>query len=218
MSDKIKAQYKALAEPFDSTVEKQLKKGGASLTYIPVSEVIARFNKVIGVQNWTMQLIHIERNLLTPDQVVAHVRLTVNFVDENGTVYTVSRDGIGGQKVKMQKSDGEPVDLGDEFKGATSDAFKKAAQGFGVALYLARDEEALYLEEQANVLPVSQEYQDFMGLVETLNAADKKLLNVFWEKEGGGRAKPKPHDYDPGDLALLKAEAIRLKLDGEYVS
>ena len=47
----------ALSEPFPSEVEKQLKKGGASLTYIPVSEVITRLNKVLGVDMCLMRLL-----------------------------------------------------------------------------------------------------------------------------------------------------------------
>jgi hypothetical protein len=57
----------------------------------------------------------------------------------------VTKDGFGGQKIKRTKA-GEIVDLGDEFKGAFSDALKKAAQQFGVALYLARSDEALSIE------------------------------------------------------------------------
>ena len=47
----------SLSEPFPSEVEKQLKKGGASLTYIPVSEVITRLNKVLGVDMWSYEII-----------------------------------------------------------------------------------------------------------------------------------------------------------------
>jgi hypothetical protein len=53
------------------------------------------------------------------------------------TVGDITRDGVGGQTIK-RKRDGGIVDLGDEYKGAVSDALKKAAQSFGVGLYLAR--------------------------------------------------------------------------------
>jgi hypothetical protein len=57
------------------------------------------------------------------------------------TVGDVTRDGVGGQTIK-RKRDGGIVDLGDEYKGAVSDALKKAAQSFGVGLYLARGHSA----------------------------------------------------------------------------
>ena len=41
--------YQLLTEPFPQEMEKKLNKGGTSLTYIPVSEVINRLNKIIGV-------------------------------------------------------------------------------------------------------------------------------------------------------------------------
>jgi hypothetical protein len=43
---------------------------------------------------------------------------------------------------------GGPVDLGDEFKGASSDALKKCVSHLGVGLYLSRDEEMVALEEE----------------------------------------------------------------------
>jgi hypothetical protein len=118
----------ALSAPFPKEVERQLDKGGITLTYIPVSEVIVRLNEVFGVTGWSYTQIKCERDFLDPDFLVAHVRLTVG---------ATTRDGVGGQKIKRMKS-GDIVDLGDEYKGAVSDALKKAAQSFGVGLYLAR--------------------------------------------------------------------------------
>ena len=47
-------------------------------------------------------------------------------------------------------------------KGAVSDALKKAAQHFGVGLYLARSEESRHLEyvEEQAVSPISSEHFD----------------------------------------------------------
>lgn len=118
----------ALSAPFPKEVERHLDKGGTSLTYIPVSEVIARLNEVLGVFGWCYTLEQCKRDATDPDFLVAHVRMTVG---------DTTRDGVGGQKIKRTRA-GEIVDLGDEYKGAVSDALKKAAQSFGVGLYLAR--------------------------------------------------------------------------------
>ena len=122
----------ALSAPFPKEVEKQLDKGGATLTYIPVSEVIVRLNEVFGVLGWSYTLVKCARDVLDPDFLVAHVSMTVG---------DVTRDGVGGQKIKRTRA-GDILDLGDEYKGAVSDALKKAAQSFGVGLYLARGHSA----------------------------------------------------------------------------
>ena len=152
----------SLSEPFPSEVEKQLKKGGASLTYIPISEVITRLNKVLGVDMWSYEIVKCERDALDPDYIVAHVRLSATFVPtEKAPNIIVTKDGIGGQKIKRTRN-GDILDLGDEMKGAVSDALKKAAQHFGVGLYLARSEESRHLEyaEEQAVSPISSEHFD----------------------------------------------------------
>lgn len=118
----------ALSAPFPKEVERQLNKGGATLTYIAVSEVIVRLNEVLGVFGWSYTIIECSRDTLDPDFLVAHVSMTVG---------DVTRDGVGGQKINRNKA-AEILDLGDDYKGAVSDALKKAAQSFGVGLYLAR--------------------------------------------------------------------------------
>ena len=86
-----------LSEPFPPEVERQLKKGGTTLTYIPVSEVVSRLNKVLGVDKWTSEIVRCERDSLDPDFIVAHVRLIVTFEGEDGLQQMVAKDGFGGQ-------------------------------------------------------------------------------------------------------------------------
>lgn len=175
----------SLSEPFPSEVERELKKGNARLTYIPVSEVITRLNKVLGVDMWSYEIINCGRDTLDPDYVVAQVRLTVNFVPtDTAPNITITRDGIGGQKIKRTRN-GDIVDLGDEMKGAVSDALKKAAQSLGVGIYLARSEEALYLEHAEEIAdhPVSQDH--FEKLREILNSLDQETAvkcKSYWSK------------------------------------
>ena len=132
--------YAQLVEPFQPEMERTITKSGTQLTYIPISEVINRLNKVLGVENWSFTVVRCERDAIDPDFVVAHVR-----IDWHVKSPAVSRDGIGGQKIKRNKQ-GQIIDLGDECKGAISDALKKAAQTLGVGLYLARSEDAIEIE------------------------------------------------------------------------
>jgi len=177
----------SLNEPFPKEVERQLKKGGTSLTYIPVSEVISRLNKVLGFDGWAYEIIKCERDALDPEFIVAHVRLSVLSKDD---FINVVKDGFGGQKIKRTKA-GDIVDLGDEFKGAVSDALKKAAQALGIGLYLARSEEAMEIEAEVSIDPMIEElWEQFVSLSKGLTSEMKTKLNSFWIEHAGDRPKP----------------------------
>lgn len=202
------AQMQAeLNEQFPKEVERQLKKSGTYLTYIPVSEVINRLNKVFGFDSWSYEIIKCERDALDPDFVVAHVRLTV-YADVDRYVVTV-KDGFGGQKIKRTKQ-GEIVDLGDEMKGAVSDALKKAAQSLGVGLYLARTEEAMEAEsETPPINPVIEElWEQFVSLSKNMTQEQKSELSDFWTEHAGGKPKPTKTTATEDDLNALIQQAI----------
>lgn len=199
--------YSSLCEQFPKDVERQLKKGGASLTYIPVSEVINRLNKIFGVDGWSYEIIKCERDSLDPDFIIAHVRLniltSVNIYTEKEHNVVITKDGFGGQKIKRTKS-GEIVDLGDEFKGAVSDALKKAAQALGVGLYLARSEEALYAESIEAVDPkVDEMWEQFVELSKGMTAEQKKSLGEYWVEYSGNKPKPTRQTATFNDLQAL---------------
>lgn len=210
--------YQELSEPFPPEMERELRKGGTSLTYIPVSEVITRLNKVLGVDTWSMSILSCERDRIDNDFIVAHVSLSAYITGADGTTRAVHRDGIGGQKIKRTKQ-GEIVDLGDEMKGAVSDALKKAAQTLGVGLYLARSEDAIEIEEviaasQAPVPAAETErlelWDNFMGLAKSLNASQKEQLNTHWKQYSGGRAKPTKASATVDELAELIAACVQI--------
>lgn len=214
-----------LNEPFSPDVERELKKGGTYLTYIPVSEVINRLNKVLGYDGWSYEIVKCERDAIDPEFIVAHVRMTV--YPQLDRFVSVVRDGFGGQKIKRTKN-GDIVDLGDEFKGAVSDALKKAAQSFGVGLYLARTEEAMAHDDvavaQNNTQPqqsapapveqVSDLYQNFIELRQSLDEEGVAGLRAFWAEYSGGRPVPKPTEFTDDELKQLIAECIRQTFKG----
>lgn len=204
-----------LNDPFPQEVERILRKGGTELIYIPVSEVINRLNRVLGVDGWSSEVISCQRDLGDPDFIVAHVRITAHFL--GGVV----KDGVGGQKIKRTKQ-GDIVDLGDEFKGAVSDALKKAAQQFGVGLYLARSEDALSLEARQDSIeemsPEAQKiallYKNFVGLREQLDENGIEAIRSYWKSVSGGKPVPKPTEFTEEELNGLIAEATRIILGG----
>lgn len=204
-----------LYEPFPREVERTLKKGGTSLIYIPVSEVITRLNKVLGADKWSSTIIQCERDQHDPDFIVAHVRLTAE-IDGN----FVTKDGVGGQKVKRTKN-GDIVDLGDEFKGAASDALKKAAQHLGVGLYLARSEEALAIEEEEAKTAVDPEileaWEKFLSMAKSLDDDQRAELTDVWNEYSDGAPKPTLDTAQLEDLLFLSGEAFRITMGGEWV-
>lgn len=212
--------FEGLYEPFPQEMERTLVKGGTALTYIPVSEVITRLNRVFGVCGWSSTIIRCERDERDPDFIVAHVRLTVEGDYDNPLV---TKDGFGGQKIKRTKN-GDIVDLGDEFKGAISDALKKAAQQLGIGLYLARDPDAIELEQaiyaEANPPAKTQAeemYAQFLELRNSLNDEQVTELRQYWKTWSGGRPVPKPAEFTIEELEVLIAECTRLLLGAEYV-
>ncbi len=142
-----------LAAPFPKSTESSLKKGGTTLTYIPVSAVIARTNEVLGL-DWSYRVISTE---VVDGWIIAHVRVF--------TAHT-ERDGFGGQEIKHRR-DGQILDMGHDYKGAVSDALKKALQAFGVGLYLATHDESLsstfVKEKAAGAAADEQRPQDLRG-------------------------------------------------------
>lgn len=163
------------------------------LTYVPISEVVARLNSVLGVGAWDYEVVETgtfgTKETLSgtyPLWITAHVRLTATVDDQRAT-----KDGYGGQQVKfLSVKQGEqlptgPVDIGDEFKGAVSDALKKAAQHFGVGLHLARQEEAKAEERRQEQDPVPdgwgswREHEEF---VDAIRARARALNSVFADR------------------------------------
>jgi hypothetical protein len=210
----MSALYHNLSEAFPQEMERTLNKGGTSLTYIPVSEVINRLNKVLGVDKWSFTIVRCERDAIDPDFIVAHVR--IDWYGDDASQF-VSRDGFGGQKIKRTKQ-GQIVDLGDEFKGAISDALKKAAQTLGVGLYLARSEDAMEIEQaiDASNTPVSeheQRWESFKNLSKSLTKEEREVISKAWTAEYGNRVKPtSAADVDAETLDFLLAQAVLAKM------
>jgi hypothetical protein len=206
--------YQQLAESFPPEMVRRLNKGGTNLIYIPISEVITRMNKIIGVENWSFTVKSWQQ---LGTSIVAHVSVQATIDGK-----TITREGVGGQKIKMSKQ-GDPVDIGDEVKGAVSDALKKAVQTLGIGLYLARSEEAMEIEQaidasvSAPPLPVvSPKYTQFKSLLES-KEENKAKIKTFWSNYGGGRPVPKPSEFTEEELDALITELISYQFEGSVI-
>jgi len=223
--------YLALSDPFPVEMERTVTKSGRSLTYLPIAEVINKMNKVVGVGNWSSEIVSVGRDSLDPDWVVAHVRVTIAVPNAKSDERTIARyDGVGGQQVKRKKS-GEIVDLGDEFKGAVSDALKKALQQIGLGLYLARTEDAIYADEayepptpapekqapKAKEKPAEPSEEDklwaaFDEHLSGMDKGEKAALAEWWQDKYPGEPKPKRGTATKAQLKDCVAEILRIKL------
>lgn len=171
-----------LSEPFP---KEMLRYNAAKkLTYVPIAEVIARLNRVLGVQNWSTEIVNAWREPDYPDWVLARVRLSITIGNK-----TISREGVGGQQVKFKKT-GDVVDIGDEYKGAYSDALKKAAQSLGVGLELARTDEALAYDEEVYDPPTPVEqtpsekmYATLKGHLDNMTPEAKVQMKAWWSEQ-----------------------------------
>src|SRR5258708_4937014 len=132
-----------LSEPFPEQVLGTLNKGGRRFTFVPAAEVIVRLNSVLGANGWSVTILSTWRDQVEPDWVLAHVRLTA-YIDGREVV----KEQMGGQKIKKLSGKSEAVDIGDEYKGAVSDALKKCAQQLGVGIELSRKDEAIRYDER----------------------------------------------------------------------
>jgi hypothetical protein len=188
-------------------------------------------NKVVGVGNWSSEIVSVGRDSLDPDWVVAHVRVTVAVPNAKSDDRIIAHyDGVGGQQVKRKKS-GEIVDLGDEFKGAVSDALKKALQQIGLGLYLARTEDAIYADEayepptpapekqapKTKEKPAEPSEEDklwatFDEHLSGMDKGEKAALAEWWQDKYPGEPKPKRGTATKAQLKDCVAEILRIKL------
>ena len=209
-----------LAKDFPDQSLRQLVKQGTSLTYVPIAEVINRMNRVVGINNWSTEIVKVERDALNPEWVIAWVRVNIRIGDR-----VVSKDGVGGQQVKMKRDKSGPVDLGDEFKGAVSDATKKAIQQLGVALYLARDEQSTALDETEYASESDKKRDEMWKMFEehasTMTDDEKVQVKTWWQetyKNADGDARPMKRT----EVSLEEAEALlvhvaAVRLDAQLV-
>ena len=128
-------QLKALGSPTPKPLIRARKgQGGKVFYYVPTSFVIGILNRHFR-GNWSTQLdvIHIPSSIKkgVDDNVVVKIRLTAVA---NGI--SVTKEQFGEQVIPISDSGSLGMSLGDALKSAGSDALRKAASLFGVAIDL----------------------------------------------------------------------------------
>ena len=167
-----------LSEPTDPRLIKQREQGGGrnkvTLSYVTGPVVIDQLNRAFNhlwsiemVDQWVQPSVSKEKKVwdevnrrqiatgeMDEQNPVAHVkvRLTVLIPNDDGTFTTIVKEAYGCQSVIGGQSEQENI-----FKGAATDALKKAAQNLGIALDLARAQEAQAYFDEMLVIPWTAE-------------------------------------------------------------
>lgn len=169
-----------------------------NLDYVPVGDVIHRMNEVLGTGGWSSNVTEIFEG---GDYIIAQVMVTAT-VDGLASSHTQ----MGGKKKNTRQGSDTLVDLGHDYKGAASDALKKACQQFGVGLHLAIGED----ESIPVAAPAAPEgaveldlYNKVMGVVAEFEPDKLRLVKEWWAENGIG---PKP-EFDTVTEEVFEAYA-----------
>lgn len=137
-------QIAALEAPFqEHELESKPGRYGKMLTYVKTAAVTRRLNQVFA-SAWSLEVTRLE---VGKTAVLATVRLTAEGI---------AHEQAGGQTIDRDH-DGNPIELGDDCKAAISSAMKKAAQLFGIGLYLCEDEPEERTGERNETAPLWQQ-------------------------------------------------------------
>lgn len=106
----------------DQFIKERRGRGGKNVKYVEGGYVIARLNQIFGIINWSFE----EVDRVESDKEVSVLgRLTIH--DHKGG-YSVKKEQWGQSDIQ------DNVPLGDTRKAAATDALKKCASLFGIAL------------------------------------------------------------------------------------
>ena len=122
-----KDTLRALAGQF-TNVKSRPGRNGQQLSYLEGHSIIQRLNEALEGE-WSFRVL--EHHILE-DSVVVLGELTA--CDQ-------TKHAFGGSDITRNRDTGNPIDLADNLKAASTDALKKAATLLGVGLYLYGDDE-----------------------------------------------------------------------------
>ena len=154
--------------PADHKYERPAK-GGGKWTYVTGTYVKKILNLMFG-WNWDFEVVSNEYNLEIKQAIILG-RLTVRV---NGQA--ISKMQFGRQDIKFKRETKDPLDLGNDLKGATTDSLKKCAAEFGICgdVYAPNEYKAISIIE--DVEPRTMD--ELQALID--NATNIDELQVLW--------------------------------------
>lgn len=160
-----------LEKEFESSQIKRRKGAfGNDLDYVETADVIRRLNQAFDGQ-WSFEII--EHHQLF-DEVVVLGRLTAEGI---------SKYQFGSHQITKTKKDGTVMNIGYDLKAAASDALKKTATHFGVALHLYSETVADEQKEPVDKNAMTPSQSDETISKEKLTEIKKLRTKLKWTPE-----------------------------------
>lgn len=131
-------------------------KGGGKWKFVTGTYVKKVLNLMFG-WDWSFEIISHEVSIEFK-QVVVKGKLTVH---SNGR--DIVKMQFGRQDIKFRRGSNEPLDIGNDLKGATTDALKKCASELGIAsdVYAPNEFKAItVVEELPELLPGTEDWDN----------------------------------------------------------
>ena len=203
--------------------------GKGKLSYISANTCIDLLNKAFG-HNWSMRIVERWMEEGVPSPFTAKngkepvpqpptawciVELSVNLKDEDGKMHTVTKSAFGSQSITGNQS----VQSQNGYKGAQSDALKKAATLFGIALELYRDgteeeyfnamNEELFIVWTDELIEQYHEEFSYINAVLDVNGYSVEDLGYWVNLASNGKTTnlyAMPEEYMSALIASLKSD------------
>ena len=189
------AMVKALTAPTPpGAIYKREGRGKTMLDYVSIGYVTHKLNEVFGL-GWSFSCRETSdmAMIAKTGQIVVKGILSIDIPGDAHMLGGLTREQYGSADVKFYGVDhpkaGRPIDIGDDFKSAASDALKKCASSLGVAsdIYYRDWEKFEKMTEavasDATTEPAAEAVKNIptgpVAVSQELTAARAKLFNAY---------------------------------------
>lgn len=158
-------------------IYKRPGKGGGQWEYVTGTYVKKVLNLMFG-WDWSFEVVEHKFDL-TIKQAYVLGKLTVNSQGRS-----IVKMQFGRQDIKVKKSDGMPLDIGNDLKAATTDALKKCASELGIAsdVYAPQEfKEISIVDEKTEMSEEQNRITTFLKNCETQDDLDIIKPNITEE-------------------------------------
>lgn len=185
--------------------------GGMSFPYVEVGYIVNELNNAFGLF-WEWKIIDKQ---VGKKQIWVQGELTVK---DPVTNFSITKTQFGGADIKYSKATGEPIDIANDLKAASSDALKKTASLFGIASDIFYKEVDQY-ESLPSSIPTptneEQEAKDHLRLMKKMFALASE--KGYTEKDIDTVISKKYKLESKKDLSNEQLEEVIAKLENALV-
>ncbi len=152
-------------------IRKRPAKGGGEWSYVSGGYIKKVLNFMFGF-DWDFQVLNFDMNL-DAKQAIVHGRLTVRT---NGQA--IIKEQFGRADIKFRKNSEQPLDLGNDMKGATTDALKKCASELGIAadVYAPHEFKEIDVVDNEEEKHLESKFNEVIEALESYQGEDKEEI------------------------------------------